>query len=89
MAGNASSGEKNLTSLDVEIHQVEDNAMGNIAKANVVELDAFSGVDHFDVVKIWFIHGLEVWDFDMDPFKIELCGLIRVHTNKLNEGKHF
>ena len=83
VARRASPGKERQAGLNMEIHEVEYDSVGEISERDVVVLDSLPSVDHLDIVKIRFIHGLEVWNLEFNSSQIKLCCLIRVHTYKL------
>lgn len=78
-----STGEECNTTLDVEVHEVEDDSMRKISKADIVVLDTLTGVDHLDEIEIILGHRLKVRNLHIDSLEIQLCGLVGVHINKL------
>ena len=59
-----------LPALDVQIEQVEDDALGEVAKGAVIHRDALAGVDHLDPVQVALLHRLKVRDARVDAGEV-------------------
>lgn len=67
----------------MEVHQVENNAEGEVAEGDVVELESLASVDHLDPIELRLVHSLKRWDLDVDTLKVQKCGFVGIHAIEL------
>lgn len=70
LAGGAGSSKECLAGFDMEVHEVEDDAVGEVTEAYVVVHNTLAGVDHFDPVEVCFVHGFEVGDLHVNSLEV-------------------
>jgi hypothetical protein len=72
VGGHAGAAEVRLPALDVQVEEVEDDPLGEVAEGAVVDHDPLAGVDHLDVVELALLHRLELGDPRVDAVEVVL-----------------
>ncbi len=65
----------------MQIQQVEDDSVTQVAKRAIIDGHSLSGIDHLYVVEIGLLHGLKVRYFCTHPFKVMLDGVVLAPTD--------
>lgn len=83
LVGDTGPNEVGGARLDVQICEVEDDAVGEVVEGNVVVEEFTTRIDHLDVVQFLLVHGLEDGNLHVDAAEVEFRRLIGIHTGKL------
>jgi len=75
-----------MSGLDMQIQQVEQNSMCQVAEATIVDNKSFSSVDHLDPIQICLLHSLEMRNFGIHPVKIMFDSFIFVPPVVVRRG---
>lgn len=74
--------------LDLQVGEVENDAVREVTEADVVVRDLLSSVDHLDAVKLFLFHCLIHGDPRFDALQIQLRCIIGIHSFELISGQY-
>ena len=86
LTGCSRTGKIGMPRFDVQIEQIEHDAMAQVAKRAIVDGDPLAGIDHLDVIQFRFLHRLEMGDLGSHPGEIMLDSVLLIPTDVIRAG---